>query len=710
MTIGILGTGVLAVLFLAVSYLASLPLLPEAPSRIRVCATGSIFFALYALVFYGLMAAATFTPSSILLAGLFFGIIGALFARRDGTWRGVAGADWNALVDLWEFSTDGWRRWLTFGLAVALTVYLLRALVIPPLAWDSLTYHLVRAALWVKAAGLSSYVAPGSWPNYAHLMPLGDALSAGAMVLPKSDILVPLPWLGVWCLFVAATYAAARELGASLESSWLAALAAGFVPAVSAAIFVAYVDNLVAALVVSAIALFARGEKERRLDALCLGIGSLAVACAVKKTGIPFFGMGTLLFGVLLLRDHRDRCLPATLWYLALRLVLIGPPTIYLWVTEGSPLYPWGIRIGDFVFFEGRHRPPDPAASTQEFRYPARLLVEQLLYRGYDGYALSHINFGPFGPIWLALGAWGFVRLVREESPTIWTVTSFGVASFFMVYQVVVHPGLSATNIARYSGAAPALLLATAATLPARVVPWLMKAGLLVELIYWAPTNWSTTGLLATAQFAVLASPFLAASALVLYWAIGRESRTFGWALAAAGALGISALATVLEPIRALHRYDIYAEAAEGNAYANTPVTGNHARSFSSAKLWKHVDDPGSSNEIAVTVGWDGRGVNWFVYPFLGRRLQNNIDYVPVTPDGSIIPLRVKRHRLDEADAQSWYRRLEKRGIDYVAALSPPSIETQVMRDSSTFQLVARDSGGNNLLYRLRMLHTSSSR
>ncbi|MFB6375266.1 MAG: hypothetical protein ABEN55_19580 [Bradymonadaceae bacterium] len=519
--------------------------------------------------------------------------------------------------------------------------------------------------------------------------------------MTRSDLLVPLPWFGVWCVFVGATYTTSRELGASRTNSWLAAAAAGFVPAVSAAIFVAYVDNLVAALVLLAAAFFTRGERDEQLVPLLCAIASLAAAFVVKKTAIPYVGMGTLIFWGLVFRDHAHQWGKATVGYLLLTLALIGPPTIYLWTAEGSPLYPWGISIGDFVLFEGR----DVAARVageQKSAYPTALFVKQLLYHGYGGFPLSHINYGPFGPVWFGLGLWGFAGVMRNDSSRRWTVTAFGIASLFLLYQVLQSVNHSATNVARYSAAVPALCLSLAATRTHRAVRYLLGLGLAIQLVFWLPTNWSLTDTKVAGFFALTALPFALVAGLLLLWGRGKSwPRPASAAGGAAVALLICA-ATTLEPIRSTFRYDLYREAALGRIYTNHPVYGNHARSFPSSPIWKYLDKLQSPSKIAVTVGWDTRGINWFVYPFFGRRLQNDLTYVPITEDGSKLPLRQKRQRLDQADPKAWFHRLKRRDIEYVAALAPRPVEVSLMDESGGFKLVRYGLTKDNRLYRVR--------
>jgi hypothetical protein len=106
--------------------------------------------------------------------------------------------------------------------------------------------------------------------------------------------------------------------------------------------------------------------------------------------------------------------------------------------------------------------------------------------------------------------------------------------------------------------------------------------------------------------------------------------------------------------------------------------------------------------KTAVTVGWALGGLNWFVYPFFGSRIQNDLTYVPVTSDGSLMPLEEKRRRAGDGSYEDWRQRLESRGVDFVAALAPRPIEVQAMQvHSDAFELVAQGPHPGNRLFRV---------
>jgi hypothetical protein len=93
------------------------------------------------------------------------------------------------------------------------------------------------------------------------------------------------------------------------------------------------------------------------------------------------------------------------------------------------------------------------------------------------------------------------------------------------------------------------------------------------------------------------------------------------------------------------------------------------------AAAWKYCDDPTRPRRIACAAGWDGTGHNWLWYPLLGRDLQNEVTYVPVTVSGQVVEYGQTSELQKQADFVSWLRRLMKERIDTVVCLPPEPIE-----------------------------------
>jgi hypothetical protein len=327
--------------------------------------------------------------------------------------------------------------------------------------------------------------------------------------------------------------------------------------------------------------------------------------------------------------------------------------------------------------------------------------LKYLFFEGYGKmFPLSHLGYGPAGPlIGLAgvAGLWRYIVADRSRIERVATCAFFaaGAVSVVAVFQ---YPKLD-PNLARYSVGAIGLFGVGAAYLESPWSRFILGAAIMGHLVFLAPLNWGPSDSTATLYWCILSLPVVAISGLVAVWGIKQTNRRRQIAIVVSVFVLVTGTLSTLEPVRKLFRYDIYDEAKEGLSYSNHPLVG--ADSYESSNLWEFVDRQHHAT-TAVTVGWALSGLNWYVYPFFGSRLQNDIAYVPVTNDGQLMPLQEKRQRTGEASYQAWRRRLEQRDVEFVAALAPRPIEVKAMKvHTDAFELVAQGPHPENRLFRV---------
>jgi hypothetical protein len=165
----------------------------------------------------------------------------------------------------------------------------------------------------------------------------------------------------------------------------------------------------------------------------------------------------------------------------------------------------------------------------------------------------------------------------------------------------------------------------------------------------------------------------------------------------AKGLIGCVSLATagaLLAGARARHRHDLYAALG-----TRPPVFIMHVvtpRYSSAAPIWRALDD-GPPHRIAVTAGWNGIGDNVLRYPLLGARLQNQVRYVPITRDGSIIDYERADAVRARADPDAWLAGLRAAAIDVVVTLDPQPIEAEwIAARPDLFVKIAAGSGSSH--------------
>lgn len=676
-------------------------LVPSARTDLRLATSGAAAVWLLGVVAYLLLALGQFTPAGAVGATLAFALgAGYLLYNSEETRRRTA----RDLSVVRRFggvlAQHKFAAFLVVLVGLVAGAHLLRSLVAPPMAWDSLTYRLTRAALWVTQGDVLAYQAPGAWTYYAFFAPLADLLSAWAMLPSHTDLFLPILWGGVWVVCLLAGYSILRQLEVERSTRLFAVLAAGTMPAIRAHIFVAYADNLVLALVLVAVALFIHMERDRALGAGIAAVVLLATAAMVKETPFLFIGAGGLLFLYLLWRDHRDRAWAALGWVVLGSLLIAGPVVLYKWVMTGSPVYPLGLSLGDLQIFAPNPEHAERPSMLGVFHEKGNL--KPLVWGGYGDW-MRHVNVGVVVPFLLVAGALAAAVRWRQLRHKI-CVAVFGLVSVGQIAFFFFKVHGSGFNVARY--AAPGLvLLILFVAFWRKAVAWvLLGAALIWHLVLWYPNNWSGADVAALTDFAAASWPFWAAAGLVLLYGLGKRRAVWAGCTAAAVAIFVVSLAVQLEPVRGEHRYEIYDAGGQSESFTNIPVGGVYGQSYNSAAIWEAMDDPDDPAKIAVTAGWDGSGHNWFVYPFLGRRLQNEIVYAPVAEGGEVITPRLDKRWRREADFEAWYDRLIERDVDYLALLAPPPLEFDWVRQHpDKFELIATARDARNRVYRVKV-------
>jgi hypothetical protein len=163
----------------------------------------------------------------------------------------------------------------------------LRGLLRPPLSWDSLMYHLMLTATWLQRRDLAPVF--GAYPlNFYGYSPANGSLWLWWWMAPShGELYANLAFLPQWALFVLATGAVARRLGA--RRSWpLAAFLAGLVPTVVRFAATQYVDIFTAGCLLAACSFGLAWWREPRQGNELTGTAAGPAACGpLASSGAP---------------------------------------------------------------------------------------------------------------------------------------------------------------------------------------------------------------------------------------------------------------------------------------------------------------------------------------------------------------------------------------------------------------------------------------
>ena len=248
-------------------------------------------------------------------------------------------------------------RWIAVALLLVPLPAVARAIVLPPLGWDALTYHSVKAAMWVQHGGGEVMKGPGPWAYYANMPAGAEVLQAWTMLPTSSDVFTTsldvLEWLAVGLGVVVL----ARRIGAKEPLPSIAAAFVLSIPPVRLMLGSAYSEPFLLSTLFIGLALILSAD--RSSGALVAGSLALGLSASAKVSILPVTGVVLLLALGRWTIQGRDK-------WVALAALLAYAMPVVPWfvvnaVTTGLPFSPFDIRIGQLALGVP---PPDTAGTS----------------------------------------------------------------------------------------------------------------------------------------------------------------------------------------------------------------------------------------------------------------------------------------------------------------------------------------------------------
>lgn len=542
---------------------------------------------------------------------------------------------------------------------VAFGVLALRALIVPPLGWDTLTYHGPRAARFLQSGQLTFEPGTGPHDYYRHFFAGGEVLTAWAMLPFHSDLLVNLGAVCQWLLLGLASWALARELGAREPFAGSAALAVMFAPVVQLQVCSGYVELPLNAALVQGCALGVRCLRRPSPGAAVACAMSLGVAAGIKLQGAaPGAIVGVFVLGRLLLARGWLAAVSGS----ACALLPALPFALRAWRDTGYPLSPMPIQLGPLTlgvaspmmrWYQERNL-GDPGWDAEK-----SALLRMLAPLGDFHATLGSLSFLPF-----ALAPLGVLALARRRPLT---AAMMGAAA---AVPLLAHfsASLSAVRLLRVGSAARFLITGLALCVPLSVVlcrPGAALARAYRSLLLAYPLAYTLLALRDGQAEWELRDMLCLAIVLAWTWifvrALWRRSPRAGLALALGAWLAGSAC---LQLRRDQTRF---------SAYRHSFAIHNSPRYWADAA--RKLDTPDKPRRIAITGGPDQSSDKWLGYFFLGSRLQNTLHYVVPTRDGRVAHHGPGGELEARADYDAWLLRLRAAGISHVVSFQPRALE-----------------------------------
>jgi hypothetical protein len=670
-----------AILLVSVLYLSSAFvgwLIPRhhGPAALRLAATALSCLWILGVAFNVLLTLHAFTLAAAM--ALFTTLAVAVVARR-GT-RTPSGA-FPFVLGLRRWWRGGrWRNpWLTVSSA-AVGLCAVRVLFVPPVAWDSLTYHLVKAALWVRDGGPIAFRAPGGGGIYMGVPGGGDALWAWVMLPFHSDLLVGVADVAGTVLLGLGVYVMARELGVRSRH---AALSAAFVLATPSVLLAAgsnYVDNLTAFFLVAGTAFVLRFLQRGAPGWAVLAGMAFGAAASAKLTGVPMLAVAILAIILGALRAPRGK-VPITTVVAAVGAAVLVCAPWYLqnWIRTGYPFSPFPVRLGgwvlgtspDFDWYLAQSLSSRPYTFTDEFTALARMIHAPLRN------TLGAVTTLPL--IMLPVTTYRLWKRMGSRAFFVLGLLACSLANYWDPGFAVTRLGWSAVN-GRYFLWAVALAVSLGFTVsPGPPYSLVLGLGIAVNLWVHGGLFWTGLELNLVLSFSLIV--------LVLAWSCSRLDSPRRQTIAA-GIVGFLALAAAQE-----------ARDAFRATLASTATLTHSAGKFPEAAL-QAID--GHGIRLAFTSGPYQVADNWYIYPFLGSRLQNEPVYIPISHSGQFVPHTDPTY-LTDADRDAWLGRLESERVAAVVSFPPAGPELAWMEAApERFRPIAGTAGRWGLFERLR--------
>ncbi len=222
----------------------------------------------------------------------------------------------------------------------------LRALVAPPLAWDSLTYHLFRAGHWVQSGGWSPILGPDFWSYMDFFQLNGDIAWAMAMLPVSGDALLAFQGLFVWFSIWIGAYSAARSLGSTPAAAFLLSSTLAVTPAVACYAMSSYVNNIVLACFLLAIPFMVEVSERPAMPPVLLVSSAFSFGLGTQLSFAPLWAMAMALLLSSILFSGRPARVRLYLTAIVLAGSFMAQPTYlraYFWT--GSPVYPFPLNL-----------------------------------------------------------------------------------------------------------------------------------------------------------------------------------------------------------------------------------------------------------------------------------------------------------------------------------------------------------------------------
>jgi len=686
---------------------------PNATASARLVAIGTLFYAFIILIFQTLSPFYAITRTGVTITCLLLAL-GSHFLwgkHRDleadieplTTWlRDGLSSRWAALI-------------IICGFVVVLS--LSRALLMPPLAWDCLSYHLPFATLWIKKGTLLLFNAPDQISENVHFPINGDIFASWLMLPFQTDIVVNIMNFPITLLGGISCYAIARELGLTRKEASFAPALICFAPMVYSQITTQYIDNAVFAFSSAATLFGLRFLRKGFPQDSILSLVAGGLVLGMKFTGIPVVGiifLATVLKTIRLVNYSGFlKKLGLIICGLLILCALGGRQYILNGLYAGNPLYPFSLTIVNHEILEGSHKLEQVSKWVSNWEKEQGVDKLSFWEKEYKKFSYSRRTAGPKYLIFLIVALISLFIRPRGVSQKDWYFLAvLWIAGIVLFYANTsadfARRGVWMQGSTRFLSFPMAIFTIQGLTVIAKLGRYFKNIFFfMVILIAWDLMHINKTHIQGieglyplVIVMLILVIIFFKRVLEMLYQKKGssltaKEVSRSGSSTNRQWVVGILFFVTLtgglyfLQSYRDTTRYSYYRDYFDYVDFPRTFVDG-----------WEFLDQPDEKKTIAMSIGWAAPGHKWFFYPLLGRWLQNDVVYISAKYKWDA-PIWLHRGLLRGNSRSTWLHNLKRKKVDCILVAKPWPTELRwMLSDQDAFQLVFSDQECKIFKYR----------
>ncbi len=625
---------------------------------VRLCAICILFCWLHSILFSVLMSLQLFAPLPATVTALICLILTRTLSPQKHK------ADCKSLTDAITFLKQQFAdinndaAWLimltTFALLLALLT--IRTLSLPILGWDFLTYHGLKAGLWVQTKEWTTFNAPGGWEYYRSFFGGGEVFTAWAMVFTHSDLFAGLPDIFFYLLLGLITICIANEFDVNVKTAVGVAIAFLCSPMISRMVGSGYVDTCASTFLLSGLLFLLRFTRSRQQADLCFTALSFGLASSVK-VNMLFTSILMAIPIVVLLIIYRWSSIKGLLFSLFGFAIPIVPWLLFNYIITGYPLGCVPLRVGSIQL----------GVSPPNLTYQLdRLYQNPYVFSSEIRSIINTLRPYGFSLILSAIGIVGIFRgLLRGQIRYILTfiLMLFVAGLYFSPQFTVVRLGWSNTN-ARFL--IPVLFLNAAAGVfflqrfryGTTLIVSLSVISTILGFEYFLKTY--VLGKHAIELCFLIAAAFIV---LLVYCLVNKIELIFRLKrtiVIVSCAIAFTLCMIICGTFKDWFRIRAYSECTTFHSFPNYWVEGLQALESESPPI-----------TIAFAYGPLQISQKAFLAPFLGGHLKNRLVYVSPERDGSILPHHPDYLAKSDPDFDQWIYRLRDAGTTHILCLQP---------------------------------------